>query len=157
MYFSKVYPFKTFSSTSSTEKVARLCFTTWPPSSGAGKIGERKDWSTEGQNPTKINETFTNEEAGWKQSHFFYSVSSRWSPRNFIHMGSCNEVTLKVTSSIQSLQDGLQGILHIWAVVMKWLWKSLLLFSLFKMVSKEFHTYGHLLWKQMIVFKIRGK
>ena len=34
-------------------------------------------------------------------------------------MGSCNEVTLKVTSSIQSLQDGLQGILHIWAVVMK--------------------------------------
>ena len=26
---------------------------------------------------------------------------------------SCNEVTLKVTS-IQSLQDGLQGILHIW-------------------------------------------
>ena len=97
MYFSKVYPFKTFSSTSSTEKVARLCFTTWPPSSGAGKIGERKDWSTEGKNPTKINETFSNEEAGWKQSP------------------SCNEVTLKVTCSIQSLQDGLQGILHIWA------------------------------------------
>ena len=139
MYFSKVYPFKTFSSTSSTEKVARLCFTTWPPSSGAGKIGERKDWSTEGQNPTKINETFTNEEAGWKQSP------------------SCNKLTLKVTSSIQSLQDGLQGILHIWAVVMKWLWKSLLLFSLFKMFSKEFYTYGHLLWKQMIVFKIREK
>ena len=29
-------------------------------------------------------------------------------------MGSFNEVTLKVTSSIQSFQDGLQGISHLW-------------------------------------------